>query len=172
METIGALFEGYYPSAWPWKICACAHAQSTRLHHPTTPSKGGAGNRAEPPTTADDTLNKLVLTSALIFVSPGNVGQVVCGMVVSFVSLHLYASVQPHAVRPVRRIGYLNQMVVFVFFVLALCLKLQARKNIARARMIFCCRSITHPDPPSGRRLCDWTQSPALRAAGPGRVGL
>ena len=67
--------------------------------------------------------NKLLITGALQFVSPGSTTQVFAGVVISFVSLQAYQRGLPYTNKAVRQIGFSAAMVLFLFFFFALLVK-------------------------------------------------
>ena len=74
-----------------------------------------------------ETIIKLLLTSVLLFIMPGTAAQVVAGMFISGVYLLYYLRTLPYASLPVRRIAYGGNLTVFVFFVVALMLKMRVQ---------------------------------------------
>ena len=67
---------------------------------------------------------KLVLTSLLLFIVPGTPAQIVAGMSISFAVLLWYLRLLPYAEKVARQIAYSSYIVIFLFFVLALLLKM------------------------------------------------
>ena len=67
---------------------------------------------------------KLVLTSLLLFIAPGTPAQIVAGMCISFAVLLWYLRLLPYAEKVARQIAYSAYLVIFLFFVLALLLKM------------------------------------------------
>ena len=119
-RIIGHLYESYYPQAWGWKLF--------------------------------ELLNKFVLTSVLLFIKTGTPAQVLAGVTLSFCSLLIYLRVcesaparpaaaclrlcpsdyplsaaVPHALRAVREIAYCSSVVVFLFFFIALLIKVNVQ---------------------------------------------
>ena len=67
---------------------------------------------------------KLVLTSLLLFIVPGTPAQIVAGLCISFTVLLWYLRLLPYAEKVARQIAYSSYVVIFLFFVLALLLKM------------------------------------------------
>lgn len=67
---------------------------------------------------------KLVLTSLLLFIAPGTPAQIVAGMCISFAVLLWYLRLLPYAEKVARQIAYSAYLVIFLFFFLALLLKM------------------------------------------------
>jgi hypothetical protein len=72
-----------------------------------------------------ETLIKLLLSSVLLFIVPGSPAQIVAGMFISGCYLLLYLRTLPYAFKPIRRIAYAGNVSVFVFFIIALMLKMR-----------------------------------------------
>ena len=67
---------------------------------------------------------KLVLTSLLLFIVPGTPAQIVAGLCISFFVLLWYLRLLPYAEKSCRQVAYSAYLVIFLFFVLALLLKM------------------------------------------------
>jgi hypothetical protein len=67
-----------------------------------------------------ETINKLLLTGALCFIRPGLPAQSVAGLLMTFIMLQYYQKVLPFSLKPYRQIGYVMQLVLYLFFVTAL----------------------------------------------------
>ena len=66
-----------------------------------------------------ETINKLLLTGALCFIRPGYPAQSVAGLLMTFVMLQYYQRVLPFSKKPYRQMGYVMQLVLYLFFVTA-----------------------------------------------------
>lgn len=81
-----------------------------------------------------ESIVKLSLTSLLLFISPGTASQVVAGCALSFAVFLVYVRATPYAHKTCRRAAYCAYLTIYVFFFLALLIKLNvhmARNNEA-----------------------------------------
>ena len=67
---------------------------------------------------------KLVLTSLLLFIVPGTAAQIVAGLSISFFVLQWYLRLLPYSEKVTRQVAYSSYLVIFLFFALALLLKM------------------------------------------------
>jgi len=67
--------------------------------------------------------NKLLITGVLGFVQPGKFGQVVAGTFMTFAMLLVYQYALPYSSRAIRLIAFSGQLVMFLFFIIALLIK-------------------------------------------------
>lgn len=68
---------------------------------------------------------KLFLTSVLLFVQPGSPAQIVAGLFASFAFLLFYLKMLSYSSKPVRQVAYCCSLVIYLFFLMALLLKMQ-----------------------------------------------
>ena len=114
--AIGCLFEDYYPDVWAWKLYEVA--------------------------------NKLAITGALSFIAPGSTTQIVAGMGIAFFSLLVFLRFLPYPKKTIRQLACACatgraqplpvltslsppdtcNVVVFLFFVLALLLRFDIKR--------------------------------------------
>ena len=112
-QAVGVLFEEFYTDRWYWvlyevlfKVRACPSVGLATRADP-------AGSRAQ-----------FVITCALSFVNPGTPAQIVCGIAITFLSLLYFQSALPYVDKWIRRTAYTLQIVLFLFFLLALLIKM------------------------------------------------
>jgi hypothetical protein len=72
-------------------------------------------------------MNKLVLTSCLLFIAPGTELQVLSGLAISFLSLMFYLRILPYAEKPLRQIAFWGYLIIFLFFTTGLLIKAEVR---------------------------------------------
>jgi hypothetical protein len=68
---------------------------------------------------------KLILTSVLLFIAPGTPAQIVAGLFISFAVLLLFLRLLPYGSKPLRRVAYAGNLVIFIFFVVGLMIKMK-----------------------------------------------
>ena len=71
-----------------------------------------------------EVLFKFAITCALSFVNPGTPAQIVCGIFITFLSMLYFQSALPYVDKWIRRTAYTLQIVLFLFFLLALLIKM------------------------------------------------
>ena len=81
-----------------------------------------------------ETLFKAVITGALQFVAPGTVGQAVTGMAVSYLYKQFFNRAAPYCRSSDREVGRGCNLVLFLFFVMAIVIKAGVSVTGAPAR--------------------------------------
>jgi hypothetical protein len=74
--------------------------------------------------------NKLVITSALSFIAPGSTTQIIAGLGISFFSLLVFLRFLPYPKKTIRQLAYTCNLVVFLFFFIALLLRFDTTRTL------------------------------------------
>jgi hypothetical protein len=74
--------------------------------------------------------NKLAITGALSFIAPGSTTQIVAGLGIAFFSLLVYLRFLPYPKKTIRQLAYCCNLVVFLFFFIALLLRFDTTRSL------------------------------------------
>jgi hypothetical protein len=74
--------------------------------------------------------NKLAITGVLSFIAPGSVTQIIAGIGISFFSLLVFLRFLPYPKKTIRQLAYTCNVVVFLFFFVALLLRFDTTRTL------------------------------------------